>query len=166
MSADQTAPKQPRRRRRRFQFSLRSLLLMVSLAAVCCSCLFSGYGWLAGLTGFVIVMAATDVLVITLWYGRGNLRTFCLAALCPFGLGFAFLTSVANPYLIVALIFDVDEDVNWGISILSGLSAYFAALITLGLFGIWVRRVVEPAPSKARDEMEEVATDEPLGPFD
>ncbi len=158
MSADQATPRKPRRRR--FQFSLRSLLLMVSLAAVCCSGLFSGYGWLAGLTGFVIVMAATVVLVIGLWYGRGNLRTFSLAALCPFGLGFAFLTSVAGPYLIVALIFDVDEDTNWGISILGGLSAYFAALITLGLFGIWVRRVIDPVTSNP----EEPAPDEPLEP--
>ncbi len=164
MSADQATPRKPRRRR--FQFSLRSLLLMVSLAAVCCSGLFSGYGWLAGLTGFVIVMAATVVLVITLWYGHGNLRTFSLAALCPFGLGFAFLTSVAGPYLIVLAILIDDGDLNWGITILGGLSAYFAALITLGLFGIWVRRVIEPITSKAEAQPEESAPDDPLGPFE
>ena len=141
------------------------MLLMVGLAAACCSGLFSGYGWVAGVTGLMIVMAVTVVLVTALAYGRGNLRAFCLAALCPYGLGFAFLSSVAGPYVIVAIVFNDEEGVDYGVYVLVVLAVYFAALIGFGLLGIWVRRMVEPVASTGEDRLEEPGTDEAEGPF-
>jgi uncharacterized membrane protein len=165
MPADQTTPEHACQRPHRFQFSLRSMLLMVSLAAVCCSGLFSGYGWLAGLTGLFIVVAAPVILVIALVYGRGNLRTFCIGALFPSGMALATLSSATSTYMIPVALFGGGEEFDVRAIVVAGLTVYFAAIIGCGLLALWVRRMVEPVPSVAKGRPDGPFPNEPQGPF-
>lgn len=71
-----------------FQFSLRSLLVVMTLAAIFLSCLFGGPAWVASYAACLVSITAPVVLVTILVYGRDYQRTFCIEALMFEGVTF------------------------------------------------------------------------------
>jgi hypothetical protein len=69
--------------RRRFQYSLRTLLLITTLVAIVCSLLIASPSWVRALSILCLIPTIPAVLTIVLVYGRGYMRTFCIGALFP-----------------------------------------------------------------------------------
>lgn len=83
MEPDQ--PEAPRQQRSpaRFQFTLRTMLIGTTVAAVALSGVFAGPDSLAAWTVAVLSLSVPMVLIVALIYGRGYKRTFCIGALFP-----------------------------------------------------------------------------------
>ncbi len=70
----------------RLQFSLRTMLIIMTGFAATLSGVFAGPDWMRMITAVFFTTAVTIVLVVVLVYGRGYQRTFCIGALFPSGL--------------------------------------------------------------------------------
>jgi hypothetical protein len=69
----------------RFQFTIRSMLILTAIVAVLCSILFAMPDWAADLFLFFLAMFIPAILVTLLVYGTRNQRTFGVGALFPTG---------------------------------------------------------------------------------
>ena len=72
-------------RRRPFQYSLRSMFVVTTAAAIGLSLLVAGPYWLIMLVLVIVALAIPMLLTIALIYGRGAIRTFSIGALFPAG---------------------------------------------------------------------------------
>ena len=70
------------RRPRKPQFGMRTLLGLFVVAALLGS-IFTMPEWLGGIVAFFLMLALPVILITTLIYGGGYLRTFCIGALVP-----------------------------------------------------------------------------------
>ena len=70
-------------RPRPFQFSLRTLIIVMTALAVVCSGLFAGPLWATVLTALLLTMLTPVAFTVAVIYGRGYLRTFSIGALFP-----------------------------------------------------------------------------------
>jgi hypothetical protein len=66
-----------------FQYSLRTMLIVMTVLAVALSGIFAGPPWASTLTGLLLSLLATMVLTVGIIYGRGYGRTFCIGGLFP-----------------------------------------------------------------------------------
>jgi len=130
------------------QFSLRTLLIVMTVAAIFLSGLFGGTDWIAMATAYVLFTAWPMVLAIVLVYGRGRARTFCIGALIP-----TVPLLVSPSSILFALAFGtfgpgtlgLEERLRLGLACLVMLvTSIFCGVAALG-----VRRLVE---SSARPE--------------
>jgi len=80
---------------RPIQYSLATMLIVMTLLAVVCSGLFAGPQWLTAATAGLLTLIVPLVLTVTLIYGKGYLRTFCIGAIFPAG---TILSSGLNAY--------------------------------------------------------------------
>jgi hypothetical protein len=71
-------------RRRRFQFSLRTLFLVSFLFAIFCAAIFSNYDGVRYLTFILFLMTYPMVLLSCAIYARGYLRSFAIGAAVTF----------------------------------------------------------------------------------
>jgi hypothetical protein len=129
------------RRRSSFQYSLRSMLILTTVAAVGLSLFTAAPTWLIYLVLMLFAVAAPMVLTVVVIYGRGYARTFCIGALFPVGVllsnlsrGLAFVGMGGFPRRLDA------ED-----RLFVMFFAFVACLVAagFGLLAMWVRRIVE-----------------------
>lgn len=76
----------------RIQFSLRSMLVLMTVVAVACSLLFSTSSIVSAVIILLVNVAWSGVLVSMLVYTRGYLQTFCVGALIPASILLLFST--------------------------------------------------------------------------
>ena len=86
MEAPETNFKPSKVGRAPFQYSLRTMFILMTVLAFALSGIFAGPPWLSVLTGLFLGVAAPTILTIALIYGRGYVRTFSIGALFPAGL--------------------------------------------------------------------------------
>ena len=163
MPANQTDGRRANTQLKPFQFTLRSLLILTTLTAIFLSCLFSGPDWVAKYAVFLVVLAAPVVLITILVYGRGYQRTFCIGALTF--VGAAVVTPHVIPDYYFFFLFDEDDPTASRCYALVGLLVGALTAAAFGLLAIWVRRMVEPAPSTPENRPDEPDDDDPQGPF-
>lgn len=130
--------------RRPFQFSLRSLLIVMTITAVLLSGLFAGPGWTVTVTAYIVCIVWPMVVVVTLVYCRGWARTFCIGALFP-----------VVPLLAMAYFFTIafafegydSSDVEFEERVRLGLTFLLVCVssILCGTLALGVRRMVEPS---------------------
>ena len=145
--------------RRPFQYSLRSMFLLMTAAAIGLSLLITGPAWLSMLTVFILGMGIPMALTISLVYSRGPLRTFSIGALFPAGV---MLMGVASEF-----------SYNWGRRIVSRadpeerLAAVVFTIggwlmtIAFGLLALGLRKIVEARVPQHGDST--VSGEEPRG---
>ncbi|MBN2216262.1 MAG: hypothetical protein JW719_02685 [Pirellulales bacterium] len=75
---------QPSPRRGRFQFSIRSMLILTAVVAVICSVLFAMPGWLAWIILGFTFLTIPGVFISILTYGTPYQKTFAIGAMSPF----------------------------------------------------------------------------------
>ena len=146
-------------RRGCFQFSLRSFLLVMTVAAVGCGLLFGAPITFAFFLVFFVFTAAPLALTIGIVYGKGYLRTFAIGAMFPGGLALLY------SYVLLASGFDsLDEDLETRIYLAAYLGGLFVLLALYGGVAMLVRWLIERWQTKA-DEPEPGAP-APESPFD
>ena len=96
MEAPETKFKPSNVGRAPFQYSLRTMFIVMTVLAVALSGIFAGPPWLSILTGLFLGVAAPMVLTVALIYGRGYVRTFSIGGLFPAGLSLIGLLPVLN----------------------------------------------------------------------
>ena len=147
----------------RFQFSLKSLLIVTTVAAVCYSALFSSYVLLSAITCWGIVHAVPIVLAIGYVRGEDNLRAFCLGAFLPAGLALTpiwpALVTASDPFS------KVEEAGGFRWYVLAALVVYFGAIGGCGLLAVWARRILEPPAPKTDDRADEPSSSDSPSPF-
>ena len=148
---------------RRLQLSLVMVLTLTLLAAVFFSVAFAlpeplGYLALAAIIGAIV----TPAVFVAAWYGQGDVRAFCLGAICWFGL----LWWQDSAVLKLTALDNLWSNLS-GAGVFGGLSAgtlyvdfpmavkmLLGHLFMLGLSGVTavvVRRFVEPQPKPAEE---------------
>ncbi|OHB69766.1 MAG: hypothetical protein A2V70_16845 [Planctomycetes bacterium RBG_13_63_9] len=138
-----------------FQYSLRSMFVLMTALAVGLSFLVAGPLWLSWLTVLLLLIAAPMVLTTVLIYGRGHIRTFCIGALFPAGVLLLPAGSIGILYIPMMLSqvgdpFDGDnpETKLWiGLAVLVGL----VVIVAFGLLALGIRWLVE-APQRRRPQ--------------
>ena len=78
-----TPPDTPKIQRPKFQFSLRTMLLLTGVVAALCSAVFAGPTWLRIFLAFFPLWGWPAALIAAIVYSRGYPRVFCIAALSP-----------------------------------------------------------------------------------
>ena len=141
--------------RRRFQYSLRSLLIVTTVLAVACAVFFAFPVWVGIIALLCMVFFTPVVLTIVLIHRPGYLRTFCTGALFPAGICFI----VCGIYIfIVFLTFVFDggpsfsPDEGRRIEVLIFLGAYCVLVILGGLLAVFVRWRLEAPQRRAARE--------------
>jgi hypothetical protein len=113
----------------RWQFSVRQLMITMVVASIALAVLFGFPGWFASAT---IIAAATlllAVLAAAAIFGQGDLRAFCVGALCP-----ALLVAVATTTLFVIVCFDLPQS---GFSEMIQSLARYAGGMRLAILTSW-----------------------------
>ncbi len=134
-----------------FQYSLRSMFIVMTVLAVALSGIFAGPPWLSMLTALLLGLTTPVVLTTVLIYGRGYLRTFCIGALFPAGL---ILVSsgpgLSYPFFGMGRFGGSPGD---EIGLYVGIFVLVASIVivVLGLVAMGVRWMVE-APQRRRHE--------------
>jgi len=172
MAADWPTRDREASRPTHFQFSLRSLIWLMTLVAVYLSVSVAGPDWLAEMTGLLLRLAVPAVLTIVVIYRRGYAQTFAIGALFPaamFSVGSYddYLDTSPTPVREwlestepIGSVCDADRLLE-----LADMGIHCLVVVAFGVLAIIVRRMVEPVPSTPEDRLEESATDESQGPF-
>jgi hypothetical protein len=148
------------KRRGCFQFSLRSFLVVMTVAAIGCGLLFGAPIVFGFLLLFFLFTAAPLVLTIAIVYGRGYLRTFAIGAMFP-----GFLALLYS-YVLLASGFDGldDDDLESRIYLSAYLVGLFVVLALYGGFAMLIRWTLERWQTKWAEP--EPAASVPESPFD
>ena len=141
---------QPRPVRWRFQFRLRTMLIVMTGLAVLLSGLIAGPTWATLAAAMVVIVLLSMCATIALIYGQGMLRTFMIGSLFPLG-----------AFLFISIMYWVDSlssTLRWGDRLLSDLTlsnAYIklamvifiqvdtALGLSFGLVAVAVRQLIE-----------------------
>ena len=155
MTIQQTDPERPDSRPRRFQYSLRTLFVLTTGLAMLCSILFSLPTWLAELAVVFLVISTAAALTVTLIYGRGYVRTFCIGALFPAGVCLLSSTYGLEMIYDVLIAFLRSDDERLVIQIF--VTLYYTLVLGDGVLAVCVRRLAEAPddrepPESRRDE--------------
>ena len=131
-----------------FQFTLRTLMIIITVAAVIFSGLFAGPDWLSAITAALFVLAIPLVLTVVLVYGRGYGRTFCIGALFPTGVLFV-IQGFSRSFFYGGGPFwgGMDGD-RFGVIVF--LTVYCILALMAGLLAMGVRKMVEGAGRQSR----------------
>ncbi len=148
------------RRRGRLQFSLRGLLVLMTVSAFVCGLLFAAPAWV-GLLLVVFQCTAMPVAVtVMIIYGRGYLRTFAIGAMFP-----GFLALFYSYAVLLSGLGDLDDE---SLQTRLMLAAYLVGLfVVMALYGgtaMVVRWLVERWQSSELEPLAEVPRIE--SPFD
>ena len=126
----------------RYQFTLRTMLIMMTVFSVLLSGLFACPPWVGALIVGVLVVLVPMALTIGVIYGRGNLHTFCIGALYPAGVTLIFFhRTFYTPFL--AGISGRSGSEQAGIFFSIAMAVYSAMVVVFGLLAMGVRRWVE-----------------------
>lgn len=135
--ASQVRPARPR-----FQFCLRTLLIVMTGLAVVLSGLFSGWTGAALITALVVVILLPMAATIILIYGQGMLRTFMIGALFPLG-AFLFFVSMTMPMQGLSAFFGGRPDPDAGLGISIFLLVELTTALVCGLVAVGLRWLIE-----------------------
>lgn len=83
MNDEMNSPRPTIPRPRAFQFSLRTVLLVVTVVAILCAVLFGLPDEIGGPVAFLMTLLTPTALLVAAIAGRGNMRAFSAAALVP-----------------------------------------------------------------------------------
>ena len=134
-----------------FQYSLRTMFIVMTVLAVALSGIFAGPEWLSMLTALFLALATPIVLTIALIYGGGYLRTFCIGALFPAGLIlFSLGPGLSYPFFGMGR-FGGSPGGEVGLYVAIFVLVAGIVIVVLGLLAIGVRWMVE-APQRRRQE--------------
>jgi hypothetical protein len=126
--------------RPRFQFQLRTALIVMTALAILLSAVFAGLPGVAMTTAVLLATGIPMCLTIVLVYGRGYQRTFCIGALFPSGLILSWTAPLSLPYgLMIADSDDPQVALVLGIAILIGA----VVIISFGLAAVGLRWLIE-----------------------
>ena len=133
-----------------FQYSLLSLLIVMTIVAVACSGLFAASPLIAMLTGLFCVVTLPAVLTIAVIYGRGWLRTFGIGALFPAGA--SLFCAYSTGFFSVMFRFGPLPAGDVRKNLVYFLIVDFVATVAVGLLAVWTRWLVEESqkPSALR----------------
>ena len=138
-----------------FQYSLRTMFIVMTALAVVLSGIYAGPPWVSILTGLALGLLAPMVLTIGIIYGRGYARTFCIGALFPAALILIALTPgyIDFPRVIgwedyYRTYRSSDEILPWRVA----LSIFVAGvmIVVSGLVAVGIRWMIE-APQRRRE---------------
>lgn len=149
MEAPETNFKPSKVGRAPFQYSLRTMFILMTVLAFTLSGIFAGPPWLSMLTGLFLVVAAPMVLTIGLIYGRGYVRTFSIGALFPAGLTLTGLLLVlAEPLYYMQGFPDPEPGVPWYVGI--WVLVVGVMIVAMGLIAVGMRWMIE-APQRQQE---------------
>ncbi|HUT91568.1 MAG TPA: hypothetical protein VMY37_18865 [Thermoguttaceae bacterium] len=148
-------------RRSPFQYSLRSMFVVTTAAAVALSVLVASPAWLIELVFLLLALAIPMVLTVALIYGRGRLRTFSIGALFPAGLVLSMF--IQGPPLFDMPIsgFPGRLDLEERFFVAFFMMAACAVIVGFGFLAVWVRRMVETSSGR-HAEGSDPHTDAPI----
>jgi hypothetical protein len=133
-----------------FQYSLRTMFIMMTVLAIALSGLFAGPLWLTMLTGLFLAITAPMVLTILLVYGRGYARTFCIGALFPAGvILFAVGPGLTYPFFRMEG-FGGPPKSETGLVVGIFILGASVVIVVLGLVAVGVRWMIE-APRRRQE---------------
>ena len=132
--------------RGRFQFSLRTMLVLTALVAMVCAVLFSVPDYVAAPVIIVLTIVLPALLTATLVYGNSWQRSFCLGAMFPAGMMFFYTLIVVLYYLDYEL--DGPGEFCETVSLTYHSYRAFAGVswvlsVTVGLFTVALRRALQ-----------------------
>jgi len=139
-----------------FQYTLRTMFIVMTVLAVALSGIYAGPPWASMLTGLALGLLAPMVLTIGTIYGRGYARTFCIGGLFPAGLIFIALIPQCIDFVPRVIGWEryyrtypsSDEILPWRVALsifVGGVMVVVSGLVALG-----VRWMVE-APQRRRE---------------
>ena len=126
---------------RPLQYSLSTLLLVMTVSAVALSLLVAMPPIVRFIAASFFVLALPMVLTIVLIYGRGLKRTFCIGALFPSVLAVSLSSSGYYYVFLYAGVGDTFAEAPYFPSLYAGIT--FALSFVFGLLAILVRVLVE-----------------------
>ncbi len=131
-----------------FQFSLAGILIICTILAVCLSAVTSGPPWVVSLTMFLLSLAVPMSLTVTLVYGRGYLRTFCIGALFPCGVMLMGTLSFSSILFMWSDFGGRPSRRDTGMEFLIGILICGVVIVAFGLLAMLIRWRLE-APLRA-----------------
>jgi hypothetical protein len=168
----------PEPRNRPFQFSLRTLFVVVTIVAVLCSGLLASPPWGRKLTLAFLALTSPVVFIALVIYGRGYLRAFAIGgviALAPLAVTIASygLEMFAGMFTGDGMLDALSQDSGSGYWEATVVAAYTGITILFGLLVMSVRWMLQPPeqphasrspispPHVIREPVLETATQEP-----
>ena len=133
-------------RRRPFHYSLRSMFVVTTAAAVAISLLVAAPGWLMMLVFMFLGVAIPVAVTIGAIYGRGAIGTFCMGAWLP-----ASLLPTLTPKLWKMSgiwVFPRGLDLEERLLAMLLMVVQWAVIAGFGLLAVWCRRLVEARQRK------------------
>jgi hypothetical protein len=156
----------PEARPRRLQYTLRTLFVLTTAAAVACAVFFTLPAWVSVVVAVCVVISMPGVLTVMLIYGRGNTRAFCIGALFPAGVCLSPVVSAYGFALLAQYLDELLDALEPNIAVLVFLNVYFAVVLGNGLLAVGIRRMMEtgtpkddrPSPGEEAADAEETGT--------
>jgi hypothetical protein len=135
-----------------FQYSLRTMFIVMTVVAVALSGILAGPRWLTVLTAVLLDVMTPMLLTIGLIYGRGYLRTFCIGGLFPTGamviaLGLEFVS-----YRSINVWEITGPAGEFGLSVGVFILAAYVVTIAFGLVAVGVRWMIEAGQREEHQE--------------
>ncbi len=138
------------------QFSLRAVLLLMTVSALACSLLFAAPIQVTVTSIIFLVTLMPVAFVTTLTYGQGYARTFAIGAIFPGTIVFLYSYLLAFGILAGDL---SDDSILMRLSIMAYSAGAVLVMLAYGGVAMLVRWLVEPAPeaeqSPAADGLEQ-----------
>jgi len=138
-------------RRRPLQYSLRSMFVVTTAAAIGLSLVVASPDWLLVLLSAILALAIPMVLTVALIYGRGRLRTFAIGALFPAGAVVVIMFTEGPPFFGMRSAL-VGLELERRFFLMFFLVGAGAVSVAFGFLAVWVRRMVETHMRQGRGE--------------
>ncbi len=129
-----------------FQYSLWSMFVLTTAAAIGLAFFVSAPTWLMILVSVLFALALPMVLTIAVIYGHGRLRTFSIGALFPAGflvVSIAPMTMMGVPFYAIYDLALRTEDLVARLVVMAVVAVTVVVTGAFGLLALWVRRMVE-----------------------
>jgi hypothetical protein len=127
-----------------FQYSLWSMFVLTTAAAIGLAFFVSAPIWLMILVSVLLALALPMVLTIAVIYGRGRLRTFSIGALFPAGfLVVSIAPMMGLPFYAIYDLGSRNNDLVARLVVMAVVAVTGVLTGAFGLLALWVRRMVE-----------------------
>jgi hypothetical protein len=140
---DDTVPRrQPEPRP--FQFTLRTMFIITTVAAVGCAAAFWPTEGVRAIAVLYLIVVTPMAITVALIYGRGYVRTFCIGALFP-----AVATILFFIYFFIGELIGAGDDQAARYKIATFMGAYLMLVSISGVLAMGIRWMVE-SPERER----------------
>jgi hypothetical protein len=134
-----------------FQYSLRTMFIVMTVLAVALSGIYAGPPWASILTGLALGLLAPMVLTIGIIYGRGYTRTFCIGGLFPAGVILIALIPAYVDFVpdgVVRPSYPPSDETPWRVALTIFVAG--AMILVSSLVAVGIRWMIE-APQRRRE---------------